>query len=96
MSKARMREDDWSLRNKVQDANDTGSNDAGQDNIVPVFPGLDLANQLTDTRQLRRHVVDPLIDAQQSGALSIQIILSGICLPKISESDKMLWSVLCL
>lgn len=56
---------DRQLHNKVEDSDDAGADHTGQDDIVPVLPRLNLANQLSDTRQLCRHVVDPLIDAKQ-------------------------------
>jgi len=64
-SKKKGRKKDRQLHDKVEDSNDAGADHAGQDDIVPVLPRLDLANQLSDTRQLCCHVVDPLIDAKQ-------------------------------
>lgn len=65
---------------KVHDADDTGSDDTRQNHIVPALARLDLADQLSNSRQLIRHIVDPAIDILKGCALTVQIVLGSICL----------------
>lgn len=53
------------LHDKVQYAYNAGSDHTGQDDIVAILSRLNLADQLAYTRQLRCHVVDPLVYIDQ-------------------------------